>query len=132
RLDFGVAKMLQSTGGLESLVTLTGARPMTPEYASPEQISGDQLTTSSDIYSLGVVLYELLTGSSPYRLTTRSPREVEGAITQQQPTPPSTAVAKGDGGSKLGPSRTGAFRNSRFLKGDLDKIVLMALRKEPE
>ena len=130
-VDFGIAKMLQLADGPDSLLTVTGVRPMTPEYASPEQIRGETVTKTSDVYSLGVALYELLTGSSPYRLTSRSPREVERAITEQEPTRPSAAGAHSAGNSKYGPSRTGIFRNSKLLKGDLDNIVLMALRKEP-
>ena len=95
-LDFGIAKMLQTTDSQESLVTAAGLRPMTPEYASPEQVHGQLVTTASDVYSLGVVLYELLTGSSPYRLTSHAPREVERVITEQQPDRPSTVTADPD------------------------------------
>jgi eukaryotic-like serine/threonine-protein kinase len=130
-LDFGIAKILQPGLEAEALITITGLRPMTPEYASPEQVRGEPVTTASDVYSLGVVLYELLTGHAPYNFMNRSPAEVARAITDTEPPKPSTTVAKRDGNSKFGPSRTG-LRDSKLLKGDLDNIVLMALRKEPE
>ena len=91
-LDFGIAKILQEDGA--PLATLTGQRLMTPEYASPEQARGERVTTASDVYSLGVVLYELLTGQSPYRLTTRTSAEISHAISNQQPERPST-VSRG-------------------------------------
>ncbi|HEY6154033.1 MAG TPA: protein kinase [Candidatus Udaeobacter sp.] len=125
-LDFGIAKILQPSGGVEALVTITGVRLMTPEYASPEQVRGEAVTTASDIYSLGVVLYQLLTGQKPYRLKTRTPEEISRAILEQEPTRPSTAIARCDGGSKS------PTPNLKVLRGDLDNIVLMALRKEPE
>src|SRR5438874_6948402 len=138
-LDFGIAKILQPDSAGQSMLTLTGMRAMTPEYASPEQVRGELVTTASDVYSLGVVLYELLTGNSPYRLTTHSPREVEKAVTEQEPTRPST-VAK-DGNSRFENRESGDSRftkcarpartDSRALRGDLDNILLMALRKEP-
>jgi eukaryotic-like serine/threonine-protein kinase len=129
-LDFGIAKLLGQDE--EALVqTMTVQRIMTPEYASPEQVKGEKITTASDVYSLGVLLYELLTGQRPYRLKTRTAEEISRAITEQEPTRPSAVVAKGDGNSKFGPSRSGSFRNSKFLRGDLDNILLMAMRKEP-
>src|SRR5207248_588289 len=131
-LDFGIAKLLDSENVPGSGQTLTLQGVMTPEYASPEQVRGASMTTASDVYSLGVVLYKLLTGQSPYRTKTNRPDEIVRAITEQEPTRPSTAITKSDGSnSKSGPSRTGDLRNPKFLKGDLDNIVLMAMRKEP-
>src|SRR6266853_795830 len=114
-LDFGIAKLL-APGTSVGERTLTGPRPLTPEYASPEQIRGETITTSSDVYSLGVLLYGLLTGKKPYRLASRTPAEMERAICAE-PERPSVAV-----GSMPG----------RRLRGDLDNIVLMAMRQEPQ
>src|SRR5207248_2694405 len=127
-LDFGIAKILRPGRGAEALMTMTGVRPMTPEYASPEQIRGEPVTTASDVYSLGIVLYELLTGRSPYHFTSRSPLEVAREITDTEPPRPSTAVVRGEEAKR---NATG-IGNSKALKGDLDNVVLMALRKEPE
>ena len=129
-LDFGIAKLVEGQDASTQMQTLPGA--MTPDYASPEQIRGEAMTTSSDVYSLGVLLYEILTGRRPYKLKTRSAAEIAHAITDQEPERPSTVAATRDENSKLGPSRTASFRNSKLLKGDLDNIVLMALRKEPQ
>jgi eukaryotic-like serine/threonine-protein kinase len=122
-LDFGIAKLVEGQDQFTQVQTLAGA--MTPDYASPEQVRGETMTTSSDVYSLGVLLYELLTGSRPYRLKTRSADEIARAITHQEPERPSTAVAHADQ-SKF------EIRNSKILQGDLDNIVLMSLRKEPQ
>ncbi len=113
-LDFGIAKLL---GGDEDATfrTMTEMRVMTPDYASPEQILGENITTASDVYSLGVILYELLTGAKPYRLTSKGLAGLEQAITTKEPPPPSSVASA-----------------PRSLRGDLDNIVLMALRKEPE
>ena len=124
-LDFGIAKLLSDAEAGGANMTITVLRVMTPEYASPEQVKGEPITTLSDVYSLGVCLYELLTGARPYKLTRKTPDELTKAICEQEPERPSTTVAKGDGSSKL------EIRNSKILKGDLDNIVLMALRKDP-
>ena len=135
-LDFGIAKLL-GTGDELFTQTIPALRVMTPEYASPEQIKGDKIMTTSDVYSLGVLLYELLTGQRPYRLKTRRPEEIARAITEQEPERPSTAVTQA-GNSQQSASRkpglSGAKRSRtdpKFLRGDLDNIVLMAMRKEP-
>jgi tetratricopeptide (TPR) repeat protein len=124
-LDFGIAKLLDAEGGQSSGQTLTLQGVMTPEYASPEQVRGEHITTASDVYSLGVVLYELLTGQRPYRITSSRPDEIARAITEQEPTRPSTAIAK------VKDSQKSAFINQKSLRGDLDNIVLVAMRKEP-
>ncbi len=125
-LDFGIAKLLDPARSPSSEVTMTFANAMTPEYASPEQVRGETMTTSSDIYSLGVVLYKLLTGQSPYRTKTNRSDEITRAITDQAPERPSTALAK----SGAEDSKT-KIHNPKSLRGDLDNIILMAMRKEP-
>ena len=89
-LDFGIAKILDPALNSQA----TGANPMTPEYASPEQIQGGAITTSTDVYSLGVVLYQVLTGHSPYPKDTHAPHEFARAICEFEPQRPSTAVVK--------------------------------------
>lgn len=107
-VDFGIAKLLdQGTFGTD--LTATAMPFMTPQYASPEQVRGESATTATDVYSLGVVLYELLLGRAPYRLKSHLPHEIAKAICEQDPERP-----------------------NKHLHGDLDNIVLMAMRKEPE
>jgi serine/threonine protein kinase len=91
-LDFGIAKIPDPASGGET----TLAHPMTPEYASPEQIRGEPITTATDVYSLGVVLYRLLTGRSPYPRDTKSAHELARAICDRDPARPSTVIVKKD------------------------------------
>ena len=89
-LDFGIAKLLEGAD-FAATPTVTVAGMMTPDYASPEQVRGENITTASDVYGLGVLLYELLTGERPYRIKTRRPDEIARAIADQEPVRPSTA-----------------------------------------
>ncbi len=138
-LDFGIAKMLTTDEDAPDAVTLTAVSfpIMTPEYASPEQIRGERITTASDVYSLGVILYELLIGYRPYEITIRTPVEIERTVFTKTTQKPSTHLMskKGDR-EKLNiicRIRSTTFdRLRRELSGDLDNIVMMALRKEPD
>ena len=121
-LDFGIAKLIELEGQPDKDATLTLRGVMTPEYASPEQIDGGTITTASDVYSLGVILYKLLTGQSPYRTKTARPDEIARAVTDQEPVRPSDNAA---------PSAPDSPAANRRLKGDLDNIALMAIRKDP-
>lgn len=141
-LDFGIAKIL-SDRPAEPAATIL---PMlTPDYASPEQVRGEPVTTASDVYALGVVLYELLSGHRPYRFQTQTAEEMVRVVCEREPEKPSAAVTRteevpgADGGLRtITPESVRATRKENpgklrhRLAGDLDKIVLKAIRKEPE
>ncbi|MGB7202258.1 MAG: serine/threonine-protein kinase [Pyrinomonadaceae bacterium] len=130
-LDFGIAKLLHPDWSLDTAeATATMFRILTPEYASPEQIRGLPVTTASDVYSLGVVLYELLTGERPYNIESRLPEEVAQIVLTEEPLKPSDAGTRGSNKAETDPKSK--IQNPKLLKGDLDNIILKALRKEPE
>lgn len=129
-LDFGIAKLLHPVtpdGG----ATVTAGRPMTPAYASPEQMRGDALSTASDVYALGLVLYELLAGSLPYRLDGCAPAAALALVCDVEPPRPSARVALGTPSTVSTPLPEPPLRLARTLRGDLDAIVMCALRKDP-
>ncbi len=157
-LDFGIAKILSPESfDLTVAQTATWARPMTPAYASPEQVRGLPLTTASDVYSLGVLLYELLTGQRPYEVRGISHRDIEQIVCEAEPEKPSTMISRLATGADARATQnrvadtqietsieptvtvsadkvlsTQAEALRKQLEGDLDNIVLMALRKEPQ
>ncbi|HEY0380430.1 MAG TPA: protein kinase [Pyrinomonadaceae bacterium] len=147
-LDFGIAKLLNpELADITIDPTATAMRLMTPEYASPEQVQGMAVTPTTDVYSLGVLLYELLTGHRPYRFLNRAPHEIARVICEEKPMHPSVVISRpydllpmhiegqeGDTLKFLYRSRGGGSGDTlrRDLEGDVDNIVMKALRKETE
>lgn len=138
-LDFGIAKLLDAAEDAGT-PTRTGLRPMTPEYAAPEQVRGEPITTACDTYALGVLLYEMLTGHRPYAIDTASPFAVERAICESEPERPSSVILRTTETKRTGrvtPEGVSEARGTdppvlqRTLDGDLDAILMKALRKEP-
>lgn len=130
-LDFGIAKLLDS-GELAPDHTRTGLRTFTLHYAAPEQIRGEPVTTMTDVYSLGVVLYELLTDAKPYRLKRQTDAEWEEAILAMDPLRPSATLQRSADADDDRDRAHALRRRARVLLGDLDNIVLKALAKRPE
>src|SRR4030095_313198 len=145
-LDFGIAKLLnpELAGDITHDPTATAMRLMTPEYASPEQVQGEPTSPTTDVYSLGVLLYELLTGHRPYRLRNRAPYEIARVICDESPVPPSMILTHPDDLlpqylknndaplQRVFETRTSSPELLRQeFSGDLDAIVMRALRKEP-
>ncbi len=147
-LDFGIAKLLDPDH-FENTATTMKSRMFTPEYASPEQINGLPITTASDVYSLGVVLYELLSGQRPFQTQNRSYQEIVKQILTEEPQKPSSVVRteskvqspksaaetityNGKQTSDEKHDRKPQIENPKSLRGDLDNIILKTLRKEPE
>ncbi len=138
-LDFGIAKLLDARAAATKSVTpatRTGMQVMTPECAAPEQVRGGPITTATDVYQLGVLLYELLAGRRPYQVRGLAPSEIERIICTEPPTRPSVAVTRRippEGSSPMSsPDTLANWPRPARLRGDLDTIVLKALRKEPE
>ena len=142
-LDFGIARLLEDADGAGGEApTRPATRVMTPEYAAPEQLRGEPVSTASDVYSLGVVLYELLTGHRPYDTAALSPGELERVVCETAPPRPSVVVTRsvdgGGDGAAVTPEAVSRARGTepdtlaRRLAGDLDTIVMKALEKEPE
>lgn len=142
-LDFGIAKLLKTD---DENQTTTQNFVFTPEYASPEQMRGESLSTATDVYSLGVILYELLTGNRPIPTDSKNISEIIRAVCETQPKPPSSIVQKRDRLdfetdesqepdteklNRITASHSG-FPHPKSLRGDLDNIILKSLRKEPE
>ncbi|NNF57636.1 MAG: tetratricopeptide repeat protein [Rhodothermaceae bacterium] len=142
-LDFGIAKLIETDAAEDEALTHTGIQALTPEYAAPEQVRGEAITTATDVYALGLVLYELLTGHRPYRFTRTTPAEIERVVCEQMPAKPSTVVTRptlptAPQAVAVTPETVSRARSTiperlrRYLGGDLDTIVLKALRKAPD
>lgn len=131
-LDFGIARLL-TPEALDETLTLTAGRMLTPRYASPEQMLGDPVTTASDVYQMGLLLYELVTGEHAQPVADSAPSSWVRAICEHPPTRPSVAVERAHGApAAAAVRRTTPSALVRELRGDLDNILLVALRKEPD
>jgi serine/threonine-protein kinase len=130
-LDFGIARILEPSGGGAGESLDVAASLLTPDYASPEQVRGDPVATSSDVYQLGLLLYELLTGGRAQRVQGRSPGELARAVCEAVPPRPSERIAEADEAT-CAARRSGRAPLVRLLRGDLDTIVGCALRKEAQ
>src|SRR5215468_284827 len=137
-LDFGIAKLLEGDEGPgNSPLTLEGSRAMTPEYAAPEQLKGEAVTTATDVYALGILLYVLLTGQHPVGAGPHTPASLVQAILDTEPPRPSEVVAltHANGENAVTNARSRATtpdKLARLLLGDLDTIIAKALKKNPE
>ncbi len=130
-IDFGIAKVIEGSDvEVAQPATRTQGQILTPEYASPEQVRAQPVTPASDVYSLGILFYEILTGTRPYRLAALTPAQVERSVCESMPADPSDLVSR----RRVDPPRglVSATTLKRQLAGDLDRIVMTALSKEPE
>jgi serine/threonine-protein kinase len=136
-LDFGIARLLDPDGGRADAPTAADARVMTPEYASPEQVSGGRISTATDVYALGLLLYELVCGRRAHRFDSTAMADIQRVVVHDDPVRPSDAVGGVGAPDEASPEAiartrgTTPARLARQLRGDLDRIVGMALRKEP-
>ena len=135
-LDFGIAKVIEDQTKVDLVVTETGDAPMTPYYASPEQLRGESCTLASDVYSLGVILYEMVIGIGPNSIQTGSPHLITHRILSEQPVAPSRRLRsiplQPHDPNDIARQRSTTRANlRRLLRGDLDNLVMMAIRKEP-
>lgn len=133
-LDFGIAKLYQAASSatldpIESALTSAGLTPITPDYASPEQLAGEVATPASDVYALGILMYETLTGARPYKLTGRSLPEAHRLLQETGELPPS--LATGSSGQAVRSPMTLPNFSALQLRGDLDRIVMKAMHRDP-
>ena len=132
-LDFGIAKILDPDLIHESVMpTATQMRLMTPEYASPEQVKGEDITPASDQYSLGVLLYELVTGARPYKFSSRAPHDIARVICEEEPLRPSSQISQASAGKiSTGGKQKQSFNGDASVDESLENIILKSLRKNP-